>query len=63
VESFEKEILLFPSEHLSALRFNSRRLIVCSCCRKSLYIVYRAPFSYHLSTPKRKKGRRRQINV
>lgn len=25
--------------------------------------IYRAPFSYHLSTPKREKGRRRQINV
>lgn len=30
---------------------------------KPPYIVYRAPFSYHLSTPKREKGRRRQINV
>lgn len=52
-------------EHLSALRFNSRGLFVRSCCCQSHCIVYRAPslIIYQRQTKKKKKGRRRQINV
>lgn len=49
----EKKTHYFLWEHLSALRFNSWRLFVRSCCCQSRYIVYRA--SSHLSTKKGKK--------
>lgn len=46
-------------EHLSALRFNSRKLFVHSCCCQSRYIVCRAPSLIIYQMPKQKKGKKK----
>lgn len=60
LNNWKKKISLSPMKHLSALRFNSRRLFVRAVAEAA--IVYRAP-SFIIYQRQTKKGRRRQINV